>query len=181
MKKSLLILIASVSSLSIFAQDDVVIKGSGATPVTEQMAPKKVVDSLHGRFPDAKSVQYFKANPANVKKWNITHEDNLQSGETVDHYTISFKRDDMQYYGLYDANGNLLVSRLEQKDAELPEAVKASLKKAGEGKGYTLVDKTYYKTSNYGNHKEYYEVTATNGTKKKKVIVAPDGTIVKVK
>ncbi len=181
MKKYLLFIPVIIFYVHLLAQDEIIIKGSGAVPISKAQTPEKVISKLEQDFPDAQAIKYFKVTPEMVKKWAVTEEDNLQPGEKIDHYTISFTRDDVKYYGLYDADGNLLMSKFEQKEVNLPDAVKTSLKKLGEGKGYKLVSKSYYKTTNHNKNKEYYEVTASNGKKTKKVIVDPSGNVIKIK
>ncbi|MEX6686788.1 hypothetical protein QTN47_04740 [Danxiaibacter flavus] len=182
MKKLLLLSATMISSAIAFAQNDIVI--TGTKKVTEELAPKAVVDSLHKRFPDAKAVEYFQVDSNVVKRgWTVTEEDNLDPGSSIDRYTISFKRDNMKYYGLYKADGTLIMSKMQETDAALPDAVKATLKKmAGEDyKGWKLQSKTYFHQVNYDKSKSYYEIVATKGDEKKKVYLTPDGTVTKVK
>jgi hypothetical protein len=47
--------------------------------------------------------------------------------------------------------------------------------------GYKVVEKNYFKQQNYSKHKEYYEVTAKNGDKVKKLYYKEDGTLIKMK
>ena len=121
------------------------------------MTPQQVVDSLHKRFPNAKSVQYFQTSPELANKgWNITEEDQLSSDAEVDYYTISFKQDGLKYYGLYDKDGKLLQCKIEEKVDDLPEAVKTSIRNiAGQYPGYKIVSKTYFKNQNYSKSKEF--------------------------
>src|SRR5689334_8880499 len=101
MKKVLIALLVVLVSHFTYAQD-LVIKGT--KEITKKYTPQQVIDSLEKTFPNAKSVHYFKADEATTQKgWAITTEDNLEAGATVDYYTISFKQNGLQYYGLYDA------------------------------------------------------------------------------
>jgi hypothetical protein len=136
-------------SLYLHAQNDLVIKGT--KHITKEMTPQQVVDSLEKHFPNAKSVQYYKA-PASVTNngWAVTTEDNLESGDEVDYYTISFKKSGLKYYGLYDKNGVMLKAKIEQSNTTLPEAVQTSLKNLGQKyPGYKVVSKTYFKNTEY--------------------------------
>jgi hypothetical protein len=182
-KYSLLAFAISVCSLS-FAQDDaIIIKGTGSAKITKDMTPTQVVDSLNKRFPDAKSVEYFKV-PADAvaKGWHITEEDNLDPSATIDYYTITFKREDMKYYALYNPDGTLIKSRLEESSVTLPEPIKASLKDLKtQYPTYKLSSKTFYRNTDYGKKKEYYEIVAKDGKKQKRIFYNADGTIIKIK
>jgi hypothetical protein len=183
MKKYLFLSVAIVTTSVLFAQNnEVVIKGS--KEISKELTPKVVIDSLHKRFPDAEAIQYFKADSTAIKNgWAITQEDNLDASSTIDRYTISFKRHNLKYYGLYKADGTLIMSKMQETDAELPEAVKTSLLNmaAGDYKGWKMQSKTYYKTMDYDKAKSYYEIVATKGSETKKVYLKPDGEVVKVK
>lgn len=182
MKKLLFLLLGAGTAFAAIAQDDVVI--TATNPITKAQTPDKVIKALETAFPNAKSVQYFKVTPEMIAKgWTVTDENHLDPGETLDHYTIAFTRNNVKFYGLFDAEGNLEHSKWEEKKAKLPDPVKTSLKSLSEGeyKGYKMVSKTYYKTKDHQKDKEYYEVVIQKDNDKKKVFVAPDGTVVKVK
>ncbi|WP_276483808.1 hypothetical protein [Paraflavitalea pollutisoli] len=182
MKKYLILLLTAVIVSSAWAQDDELII-HGTTKVSKNLAPKVVIDSLNKTFPNAKAVQYYKT-PKSVAQsgWTVTEQNDLGPTDDVDYYTISFTRNNMKYYGLYRANGELVSSRLRQNVTQLPRAISTSLKSLGtQHPGYSVVSKTYYKNTNHSKKKEYYEVVATNGKNKKTLFYAPDGTIVKVK
>jgi hypothetical protein len=162
-----------------YAQD-LVIKGT--KPVSKQYTPQQVIDSLERQFPNAKSVKYYKA-PADVteKGWEVTTEDNLADA-SVEYYTISFKQNGLQYYGLYAPDGTLLECKIQHDGTDLPEAVVSSLKGiAKDYPGYKVASKTYFKTVNYSKSKEYYEITATDGKQKKLFVYSPSGDLLKVK
>jgi hypothetical protein len=180
MKKYLVIQLIALLPLFLFAQD-LVLKGS--RPITKQYTPKEVIDSLAKRFPNAESVKYYKTTLAHVdSSWAVTAEDNLQHNSEVDYYTISFKQEGLQYYGLYANDGTLLECKFEQKVDQLPEPVVASLKSiAKDYPGYKVTAKSYFKEQNYSKSKEYYQVTASNGTEKKHFYYTADGQLKKVK
>lgn len=185
MKKILLpaFLLLSASA-RLLAQDNTEVIIHASKPITKELAPKIVVDSLNNRFPDAKSIQYFKTTPQGVQNgWNVTDENNMGSDDQIDHYTISFKRDNLKYFGLYRADGTLLKSKEEQKEAVLPDAVKQSLRQlaGADYKSWKMLSSSYFKTTDYGSAQQYYQVTAVKGSTKKTVFVKPDGTVVKVK
>jgi hypothetical protein len=185
MKKYSFLAFAVLAGSLSFAQDDaaIVIKGTGATKITKELTPQQVIDSLEKRFPDAKSIEYFKVKPdAAQKGWDISEEYNMDASETVEYYTIKFKRQDMKYYGLYAADGRLIQSKLEESSRSLPEPVKASLMELSKQyPGYKLVSKNYYKNIKHAKSEEYYEVVASNGKNQKIIYYSPDGTIIKTK
>lgn len=165
-----------------FSQDNaMVITGTGK--ISKSMAPHEIVDTLKKIFPDAKAVKYYKL-PAEAAKngWTISQEDNLGHDDVIDYYTISFKRSDMQYYGLFTADGTLVRSKMKQNVDKLPEPIKMSLKTLlHDHPDYTVAAKTFYKNVNNDNNEEYYEILAKNGKDDKKLYYKPDGTLIKVK
>lgn len=181
--KQCLLLLAALACFSVtFAQEDELVI-HGTTKVSKNLTPKQVVDSLNKRFPDAKSVQYFKTpHDAAQNGWTITEDNELGPDDQVDYYTIAFTRNNMKYYGLYRANGELVSSKLRQNVNNLPRAITTSLKSLNaQHPGYKVVSKTYYKNTNYSKQKEHYEIIASDGKSKKRLFYAPDGTLVKVK
>jgi hypothetical protein len=184
MKKYLLTAVTSILSAFILVQaqqQDVVIKGS--KQIDKKLTPQQVIDSLNKRFPDAESVKYFTAKADVVQRgWNVSEENKLQLNEDLDYYTISFNRQGLKYYGLYDREGNLLESKIEESVDSLPEAVHNAVEKIPQQyPGYKVVSKTYFKELDYSNSKYYYEVVAQNGGKKKMIYYTPAGTLIKVK
>lgn len=167
-------------SLVLDAQADRVIKGT--KPISRELTPQEVVDSLKAKFPNATAVQYYEIPPGGVDNgWAISDEDTF-TGEDADFYTIRFKSDNLKYYALYHRDGTLLGSRTEETSTNLPDAVKTSLQfLSTQFPGYRLDSQTYYKTRNLKKSKEYYEVVAKKGTATKTIFYAPDGTIVKEK
>jgi hypothetical protein len=181
MKKYFFALIAMMSFLILKAQQEVVIKGS--KQISEKMTPQQILDSLHKQFPNATAVKYYKTSDAAKKGWAVTEEVTPgHSTQDVTEYTISFKQDNFQYYGLYDEFGNLLKFKFQQSVDDVPEAVKtAAMNLKSQYPGYKATSKTYFKNQNYSKSEEYYEVTASNGTTTKKFYFAPDGKLIKVK
>ena len=139
---------------------DLVIKGT--KEITKQFTPKQVIDSLQKTFPNANTVKYYKGDvEATQKGWAITKEDELDSDASIDYYTISFKQEGLQYYGLYDQEGTLLEYKIQQKMDQLPDKVVTSLKSlAKDYPGYKVVAKDFYMMKNNSKSKEYYQVTA---------------------
>jgi hypothetical protein len=163
------------------AQNEIRIEGS--KKITKQMTPSQVIDSLHARFPDAKAIAYYKV-PADAaaKGWAISMDDNIEPESDIDYYTIKFRNNDFQYYGLYEPDGTLVMSKYEQEVIHVPETIKTSLMNLKQQyPGYKVKSKTYYKNTNYSKTKEYYEFVASNGKNKKKVYYDADGNLIKVK
>lgn len=180
MKKFSIGFLLLIFSLNVSAQD-LVIKGT--KKIDKSYTPQQVMDSLKKRFPDAKSVQYYQTTPEIAQKgWAVTTEDELESNAEIDFYTIAFKQEGLQYYGLYNQKGQLLECKIEQKVNQLPEPVVASLKSiAKDYPGYKVVSKNYYKKQNYSKNNEYYEVTAKNGKDEKRFYYTETGELIKVK
>src|SRR6186713_3365773 len=113
MKKYLLITTTLVSSIALYAQqepDQMVIAGSKQTDMAH--TPQQIIDSLHKRFPDAKSIDYWQTPAAAAKNgWTVSQEDDLDWGNEAEHYTLQFKRSDFQYYALFRADGTLVSSK----------------------------------------------------------------------
>lgn len=147
------------------------------------MTPQQVLDSLHRHFPNAQAVKYYKGTEEVTQRgWSVSTEDNLTPGASVDYYTIAFKNEGLQYYGLYQADGTLVECKMQQKLDELPTPVVTSLKAiAKDYPGYKVTAKNYYKKQNYSKSNEYYEITASNGKSQKRFYYAEDGTLIKTK
>jgi hypothetical protein len=180
MKKYLVAL--SILSLPFLSNaQELVIKGT--KPVTKQYTPQQVIDSIQKRFPNATAVKYYKSDAETAQKgWAVTTDDNLDAGASVDYYTVSFKQEGLQYYGLYNSEGTLVEYKIQQKMNDLPEKVVTSLKSLSKDyPGYKVVDKTYYMTKNHSKAKEYYQVTASNGKQKKEVYYSENGDFIKMK
>ena len=179
MRRYFFTLVVLLLTFRLLAQNDMVITGS--KKISKDLTPKQVVDSLNKRFPDAKSVEYYQPAHGVAKGWEVEKEDNLE-GQGIDYYEVSFKNSNINYYALYQADGTLVKSRMQQSEADLPEPIKAHIKSLSkEHPGYTLVSKKYYKNQNYTKSKEYYEVIAKKDKVKKTLYYSPDGTLVKIK
>jgi hypothetical protein len=181
MMKYLLAVLPAMMFLCTTAQQ--VVKVSGTKKITKKMTPQQVIDSLHARFPDAKAVTYYKM-PADAvaRGWTVTLEDDLDAEAEVDYYTIKFKRNDFQYYGLYKSDGTLVMSKYQEAIRHIPDTIRNSLMKLGEKyPGYRIATKTYYKNTQYTKTKEYYEFVAYNGKNLKKVYYDQDGALIRVK
>lgn len=174
-------------SLSMYAQtlDETVVAASRKT--TKELTPQQVIDSLEHRFPNAKSVEYFQTTGKDAKNgWTVTEQEEASLNTEINYYTISFNRDDFQYYALYDPKGVLVSYKYQQKVTTLPPAIISTIKNlSGEKyKEYNILSETYYKSKNYNKSNEYYEIKAVHKTdpkNKKTLIFSPDGKLIKMK
>lgn len=181
MKKRLLVIFSLLTWCCTMAQDEMVI--TGTNKITRELTPQQVIDSLEARFPDAKAVAYYKI-PADAaaRGWTISVDDGIEGDAAIDYYTIKFKRQDFQYYGLYKPDGTLVMSKHKEAVKKIPDNIAASLKQLSQKyPGYRVKTKNYYKNTNHANSKEYYEFVASNGKDTKKVIYDGAGNLVKVK
>ena len=160
-----LLFIAACTALSLpaLSQDEaVIIKASNQ--ISKKMTPQQVIDSLNAHFPNAQAVKYYKA-PADVvaRGWSVSKDDNAFSGlMTSNYYTISFKNADLEYYGLFEADGRLIRSKQQNTVEHLPDAVKTSVTNLGASHpGWKVVSKKYFKNLDSNSMEEYYEVMAT--------------------
>ena len=101
MKKVLLVTLIVGISFSSFAQTAGERTIQGSRMISKDSTPQQVIDTLKKRFPNADAVQYFQTSPAVANGWVVTTGDNIEAGAEVDYYTIKFKRNDFQYYGLF--------------------------------------------------------------------------------
>lgn len=181
MKNYVCLTVLVLASFGLYAQDDIVIHG--AKQISHKLTPQQIIDSLQKRFPNAKAVKYYKIpNDAAKNGWTVTEENNLSFDEEIDRYTLSFKRDDFQYYGLYNADGRLLMSKFEQTKNNLPESVRQSVALIPQQyPGYKVTEKSYYKNIDHAKSKEYYEVVARKGNAEKRLYYSATGELMKTK
>jgi hypothetical protein len=182
MKKYFLSAVIALLCVQAWSQDEaIIIKGS--LPISKKLTPQQVIDSLNKRFPDAHAVKYYKIPADAVSKgWTISKEDNLGAGETIDYYTITFKRADAEYYGLFRADGSLVRSKQEETVEHFPDPVKKSISSlSAEHPGWTVTSKKYYRNLDANSLDEYYECIATKENQKKSLYFKPDGTLTKMK
>lgn len=179
-KNALFIFLVLMYQFSI-AQDDLVI--TGTNKISKDLTPKQIIDSLEARFPNAKAVAYYKIpHDAAAKGWAINVEDNIEGENDLDYYTLKFKNNDFQYYGLYKPDGTLVMSKYKETVKNVPEPIKTSLQLLSKQyPGYKLSSKTYFKNTNYNSSKEYYEFIASNGKDTKKVVYNGEGELIKFK
>ena len=116
MKKLLMMALLAAMSTSSFAQDEAQRTIKASKPIDQKATPQQVIDTLKKRFPNAKSVQYYETSGATAKGWTVSTDDHSGYSDDARYYTLKFKRDDFQYYALFEADGTLV--------AELPMARK---------------------------------------------------------
>jgi hypothetical protein len=182
MRALLFIAACTALGLSAHSQDEaVIIKASNQ--ISKKMTPQQVIDSLNAHFPNAQAVKYYKAPPDVLARgWTVSKDDNWSHSDQIEYYTISFKNADLQYYGLFEADGRLIRSKQENMVEHLPDAVKTAVQNlAAKYPGWKVVSKKYFKNLDANSMEEYYEVMATDGTKVKSLYYKPDGTLMKVK
>jgi len=184
MKRILMMALIVAMSTASFAQGEAQRTIKASKPIDQKATPQQVIDTLKKRFPNAEAVQYYETSAATAKGWAVSSDDHSGNNDKAEYYTLKFKREDFQYYALFEANGTLIKSEFQQKNVELPEAVKTSLLKLKAEKypDYQLLTKDYFKYENYDMHKDYYQIKAvktSDNTKTKIVTVDPSGKIIK--
>lgn len=181
MKYHLIIAALTMISLLAQAQEEMVMRGT--KKINKKLTPQQVIDSLEAKFPDARSVNYYKTGVAAAKNgWEVTANDDLGGDAEITYYTISFKRENFKYFGLYKADGTLLRSKSEENDVDLPEPVVQSIKTiASQFPGFKVTGKTHFKRYDYTKNTEYFEITAKKGKETKRLLFSPDGTLQSVK
>lgn len=136
-----------------------------------------LVDSL------ARYVQFYNPSVSDaLKQWAVFQEHNINASVIVN-YTVSFKKHNLYYYGLYKADGALVESRIEQDPVDIPKDIKKSVKKnLKDHNGYKITSTihAYYKNFELDKSKEYYEIIAKNGTERLAFQYSLDGTLVNV-
>src|SRR3954464_11414544 len=114
MKKfSMVALMVSISAVS-FAQNDPQRTIKASKPIDEKLTPHQVIDTLKKHFPNSEAVQYYETSGAAVKGWTVS-DDNMNYNDKTEYYTIKFKREDFEYYALFQADGTLIKSEFQQK------------------------------------------------------------------
>ena len=183
MKKMLSLSIVLFACFHAMSQDDEAIIIKASNKISKSMTPQQVIDSLNAHFPNAQAVKYYKAPQDVVNRgWTVSKDDNLGPSDAIDYYTITFKNDNLDYYGLFAADGRLIRSKQENTVEHVPDAVKTSVQGlAAQHPGWKVVSKKYYKNLNSKSMEEYYEIIAQKGDAKKSLYYKPDGTLMEIK
>ena len=182
MSRYLLLLAGMLVCVQSISQEDQIIT-SGTTKISRQLTPKPIFESLARAFPGAFTIEYFITEGGTAKEgWTITEEEGNACHDGLAYYIISFKHDDLKYYGLFTHDGQLMMLKVKQDLSELPDPVKESLKSLDkEHHGYRLTSRTYYKNQNQLRRVEYFEVVAEKRKEKKRLFYNIDGTLATVK
>jgi len=157
-----------------FSQDSIVLK---ATKVPAGQVPQAVLTSHKNNFPDSKVMQYFKLPPgAKNNEWVITESDNLQPGEEIDRYSVTYKMNNGYYQSLYSKDGTLLRSQVKLSNVAVPKAIMAKFDADPNYKGYVVIKDRYTKLVDHKEKKEYYRLVVKKDKTEKTLTYAPDGT-----
>ncbi len=124
---------------------------SCAQEVRNDQIPSVVSNTFMSKFPTATDIE-----------WKV--KDSL--------YKVDFEIKDVDYKAYIDMNGQLVKYKEEIRKADIPDAVKASIKKLYAG--YRIDDAE--KIVMYG--KEYYRIELESKLEDKKVLFAPDGLVI---
>ena len=78
MKKFLLIACLFITSFYVSAQEgDSALVVRASKPISRELTPQQVIDSLQKRFPNAEAVQYYKTPKEGVVNgWQVTEDGN---------------------------------------------------------------------------------------------------------
>jgi len=144
--------------------------------VSKADVPEPLVQKAEKDFPNVSPFQFYSVGETTLSKdWKVTEDVNFESGDAINYYKVDMKGKGSEFEALYDAKGNLLMSRQVQKNVVLPKAVMDAYAKS-KYKGQALEKDKHYKLTHHGTNKEYYLVTLSGG---KTITFAPDGTILK--
>ena len=135
--------------------------------------PTNIRSSFSIAYPDATNVVWNSYDPNNIPiDWEMADWRVLNS----DAYAVTFNMGSDQYYGWYDANGNLIGTTTVVSDiTKMPYAINSMISE--KYKGYT-VDRIDREIS---GSKTNYEIKLTQGDKKIKLLVDSNGNVLKEK
>ena len=169
-----MLLIASFESVGQTPANDETTKkinvAAGDTIITP---PATIQTSFTTRYPKATNVKWYQYNSKTVPiDWDLTGWPALTNKD----YAVMYDVDNVPYYSWYDWQGNWIGTSNPMKDfAGLPVAVTKLL--SSKYAGYTIKDvhaESYKDIS-------AYQVELTKGTEKVKMIVDPNGNVLKQK
>lgn len=164
MKKTLTIAAMICISSHVLAQSEPA-KVMDATLVNKDAVPGELVSKAEKDFPGASPFQYYMVGETNINRdWRVTESVDLKTGETMKYYKVDMKSNKGNFEALYDATGNLIMSREEQKDVALPPAVSRAWA-SGEFKNTRLAKDKHVKVIDHGKKTEYYVLTLSDGKK----------------
>lgn len=182
MKKShVILLILCISRMMVAQAQDALTMTAKKISSTE--TPAAVVAAVKEDFPTYTLTDVYVLPAKEVNSmWAVAVDDNLKADEEIDHYTVQLKgAKGGTYYGLYDKDGNRIMSKLKEINQPLPKAISKAIVSDPKYKGYTLQSDMHYKMVDHKNNKEYWEVTVKKDNKSKKLFYTPDGKFIKEK
>lgn len=182
MKNFLLILLLLSASRLMLAQSQDALTMT-AKKISNSDTPAAVVAAVEKDFPNYKVTDFYVLPAKDVNAvWDVNVTDNLQANENIDHYTVQLKgAKGGSYYGLYDKEGNRIMSKLKEINQPLPKAVSSAIVADPKYKGYTLQSDMHVKTIDHKKSQEFWEVTVKKGSDSKKLFYTPDGKFIKEK
>ncbi len=135
--------------------------------------PATVTTSFTTRFPKATNVKWYQYNSSTVPiEWDLTGWPALTNRD----YTVMYDLDNAKYYAWYDAQGNWVGSTYQMTDfAGLPAPVSKML--SAKYAGYTIGN---VHTETYKDMSAY-QIEMTKGSEKVKMVVDPNGNVLKQK
>jgi hypothetical protein len=135
--------------------------------------PATVTTSFMTRYPKASNVKWYQYKSSTVPiEWDLTGWPVLTERD----YTVMYDLDNAKYYAWYDAQGNWVGSTYQMTDfAGLPAPVSKMLSAKYAGYTITNVHNETYKDLSA------YQIEMTKGSEKVKMIVDPNGTVLKQK
>ena len=181
MKQYLLLMLTIVSFYYAVGQEDELVT-KGSTKINRQLIPKSVIDSLNTNFPQSVAIEYYSMPPYVAKNaWAIAEADSLVSyRDTTLYYLFVVKRNNLKFYGVFSASGQLIMTKLREDVAVLPGEVQESMKEIRKDyPGFKVRSSSCYK--NEGKSRQlYYEVVAERGNSQQRFFYDVAGTLVKI-
>lgn len=135
--------------------------------------PTNIRSNFAIAYPDATAVVWnaYDANSVPID-WELTDWNTLGS----DAYTVSFNMGSDQYYGWYDANGNLIGTTTIVSDyTKMPYAISTLIRDKYNGYTIDRVDREI------AGSKTNYEIKLSQGDTKVKLLVDSNGNVLKEK
>ena len=106
---------------------------------------------------------------------------NKDATEPIDHYEIMLKgTDGSDIYAVFKPNGDLIKSKIINKNAEVPKMIRNSLA-TGEYKDWHIVGDIMEIKTTGNNVDEHYEVKLEKNGTKKTLYYAPDGNLLSMR
>jgi hypothetical protein len=155
-----------------------------AKEITPAETPEAIKEALKKDFPDAiKDIHYYMV-PENMleSEWGVAMKENMKTNNS-NYYTVQLKGAGGGFvYGLYNADGELEVMKMEANDFELPEKMVAHAT-SGENEGYEIHSQKYkcYKVIDKRTNDEYVQLEVKKGDDIKTLYYSPAGDFIEEK